>query len=67
MNKSHHYENCPPIPTVSLDKAKVNGQEPTVEDFMEMMDRELMRTNVGKSFEKASALPKYDSSMKVID
>ncbi|KAF6020631.1 ECD [Bugula neritina] len=48
----------------SQDKAKVNGQEPTVEDFMEMMDRELMRTNVGKSFEKASALPKYDSSMK---
>lgn len=31
---------------------KPQSEEPKIEDFMEMMDRELSKTHIGKSFEK---------------
>jgi len=30
----------------------IGDAKPEIEDFMQLMDRELSRTNVGKSFEK---------------
>ena len=34
------------------DQGQTAQPEPKIEDFMEMMDRELSRTHVGKSFER---------------
>ena len=41
--------------------------EPKIEDFMEMMDRELSRTHIGKSFERQQASkPAAKSEMVII-
>ena len=41
-----------PKPKTTKEKADLEKDDPTVKDYMDLMDRELSRTEMGKSFEK---------------
>ena len=54
----------PPKPKAAREKADFEKDEPTIKDYMDIMDRELSKTEMGKSFEKqksTSAKPKVQN------
>lgn len=48
-------QRIPPKRKTDREKADSEKKEPTIKDYMDIMDRELSKTEVGKSFEKHTA------------
>ena len=62
--QTNRNQELPPKPKAAREKADFEKDEPTIKDYMDIMDRELSKTEMGKSFEKqksTSAKPKVQN------